>query len=240
MNSTRRTATVVGALFLIAMGASLLGGGLIGSTLDVSAPLAAAQDSSAKVVIGVLLELVNGAAVVGIAVLLFPLLRRRSQAMAFGYVGFRIIETALIAVAAVIPVALIQLGRTYPEQTAARSAVSERRCSPRGSNCSVLASRRSSAWAPCSPLFCVLYRSRLVPRYISVWGFIGVAAVFALNVIQALAGGEATSASMVLAVPVVTNEIFLGIWLMTKGFNEEPAASAAAHSGAAERRLESA
>ena len=45
---------------------------------------------------------------------------------------------------------------------------------------------------------------------------------------------------MVLAVPVVTNEIFLGIWLMTKGFNEAPAASAATHSGAAARRLESA
>jgi hypothetical protein len=239
MNSTRRTATVVGALFLIAMGASLLGGGLIDSTLDVSAPLAAAQDSSAKVVIGVLLELVNGAAVVGIAVLLFPLLRRRSQAMAFGYVGFRIIETALIAVAAVIPVALIQLGRTYPGADGG---------SVGALGTALLATREQLLGLGVATFFClgavllysVLYRSRLVPRYISVWGFIGVAAVFALNVIQALAGGEATGASMVLAVPVVTNEIFLGIWLMTKGFNEESAASAAAHSGAAERRLESA
>ena len=130
--------------------------------------------------------------------------------MAFGYVGFRIIETALIAVAAVIPVALIQLGRTYPEQTAARSAVSDGAARHEGATARswrrdvLLPGRRAR-------LDSVLYRSRLVPRYISVWGFIGVAAVFALNVIQALAGGEATSASMVLAVPVVTNEIFLGI-----------------------------
>ena len=239
MKSTRRTATVVGVLFLTAMGASLVGGGLIGSALDVSDPLAAAHSSSAKVVAGVLLELVNCAAVVGIAVLLFPILRRRSQAVAFGYVGFRIIETALIAVAAVIPLALIELGQTYAG--AEGDSIG-------GLGPALLASREQLLGLGVATFFCLgatllyslLYRSRLVPRFISVWGLIGVVSVFALNVIQAFAGGEATSATMVLAVPIITNEIFLGIWLLTRGFTEAPPASEAAHGGADELRLESA
>jgi hypothetical protein len=239
MNSNRRTATVVGALFLTAMGASLLGGGLIGSALDVSDPVAAANDSSAKLVVGVLLELVNCAAVIGIAVLLFPVLRRRSPAMAFGYVGFRIIETALIAVAAVIPLALIEVGQRYSGADGDAAG---------GLGTALLATREQLLGLGVATFFClgafvlyhVLYASKLTPRFIAVWGFIGVAAVFALNVIQALAGGEATSATMVLAVPIISNEIFLGVWLMTKGFNEAPGASQAVRSGADEVRLESA
>jgi hypothetical protein len=239
MDSTRRTATMAGTLFLVAMGASLLGGGLIGSALDASNSLAAAHASSGTVVVGVLLELVNCAAVVGIAVLLFPILRRHSQVMAFAYVGFRVIETALIAVAAVIPLALIELGQTYAGAEGDFMG---------GLGTALLASREQLLGLGVATFFCLgasvlyseLYATKLTPRFIAVWGLIGVAAVFALNVMQALSGGETSSAAMVLALPIVSNEIFLGIWLIAKGFRDVPAGREAARRGADAVRLESA
>jgi hypothetical protein len=66
-------------------------------------------------------------------------------------------------------------------------------------------------------LYYFLYRSRLVPRLIPVWGFIAVVALFTWNLLEAF--GLSVSAGMVFALPMILNEIFLGLWLIAKGFN---------------------
>jgi hypothetical protein len=43
------------------------------------------------VIIGVLLELINGIAVVGIGVLMFPILKQHNENISLGYLSFRII-----------------------------------------------------------------------------------------------------------------------------------------------------
>jgi hypothetical protein len=74
MNSYRKTATIAGILFLIAMIASLLGSGLLESILNVPNNLSYVSANKTQVIIGVSLELVNGIAVMGIAVTLFSIL----------------------------------------------------------------------------------------------------------------------------------------------------------------------
>jgi MFS family permease len=238
MDSTRRTATMVGALFLTAMGASVLGGSMVDSVLDSSDSLAAVDGSSTKVIVGVLLELANCAAVVGIAVLLFPILRRHSQAMAFAYVSFRVIEAALLAVAAVIPLALVELGQTYP---AAADSVG-------GLGTALQVVREQLFGLGFVTFFCLgafllysmLFATRLTPRFIAVWGLVGVVAVFAWNVLETFGGGEGTGATVILALPIITNEIFLGTWLIARGFNKEPVAAKIERREADELRWESA
>ena len=63
----------------------------------------------------------------------------------------------------------------------------------------------------------LLYRSKLVPRFISVWGFIAVVLVLAWNLVEIF--GISVSFGMILALPMILNEIFLGIWLIVKGFD---------------------
>ena len=62
---------------------------------------------------GVLLELVNVVAVIGIAVFMFPILRKQHEALALGYVAFRILEAVLLIVAVVSPLLLIALSQAY-------------------------------------------------------------------------------------------------------------------------------
>ena len=64
MDTNNRTAKIVGALFLVAMVASLLGGGLVEAVVSASDYLVAMAENETQVTIGVLLELINGIAVV--------------------------------------------------------------------------------------------------------------------------------------------------------------------------------
>lgn len=224
----KRTARVVGVLFLVAMVASLAGGVLIASVLDVPDYFTAVVEREAQVLAGVVLELVNATAVIGIAVLLFPVLKRFSEALALGYVALRVIEVAIAVAAVVSPLALIALSRTYataaPADAAALPLLGVGFLTVRAYLVGQLLGIFFSLAALI--LYYLLYRTRLVPRFLSVWGLIAVAAVFSWNVLELL--GMHVSAGMVFGLPIILNEIVLGIWLIVKGFNPSAAVDDAA------------
>lgn len=74
-NRENKTARIVGALFLIAMVASLVGAGLIEPMLAAPDYLSNGSTYSTQATVGVLLELINGIAVIGIAVMIFQSLK---------------------------------------------------------------------------------------------------------------------------------------------------------------------
>ena len=113
MNSSRKTAIIVGALFLTAMVASLLGGGLVESIISAPDYLIAVSENETQVIIGVLLELINAIAVVGIGVLMFPILKQHNESIALGYLGFRIIESVFCSVIVISPLSLTTLSQEY-------------------------------------------------------------------------------------------------------------------------------
>ncbi len=214
--TNRKTAAAVGTLFLIAMAASLVGAGLIETALTGPDFLTAVSENETQLQIGVLLEMINGIAVVGIAVLMYPIFKRYSDSTALGYVGFRLMEAVFITVAAVAPLSLLPLSQEYLAAGASAAPYFQ----PAGS---LLVAERATAAGLLIPVFFslsavlfyyLMYQSELVPRFISLWGFIGVASIVTLNLLD-----EGIGPLFVLALPIILNEIFLGIWLMVKGFN---------------------
>jgi len=93
MNSFRTEAIIAGTLFLAAMISSLLGGGILESIIKAPDYLTVISVNTITVFIGTSLEFINGIAVIGIAVTLFPILKQYNESIALGYVGFRIIES---------------------------------------------------------------------------------------------------------------------------------------------------
>ena len=224
MNTSKTTARIVGALFLIAMVTSLAGGIWLESIAGAEGYLAEISSQKTEVLLGVLLELVNCLAVIGIAAMLFPFMKKLNGALAAGYLGTRVIEAVVLSLAAVSPLLIVTLSQEYvaagvPDaayfQTAGALVMAAR-----GHLASLLTPIFFSLAALL--LYYFLYRSRLVPRFIPVWGFIGVAALFTWNMLEAF--GLSISAGMVFALPMILNEIVLGIWLLAKGFSS-PAAS---------------
>jgi hypothetical protein len=215
----------VGALFLIAMVTSLAGGIWLDTMLSVPDYLATLSASETQVITGVLLELINCVAVVGIGVLMYPVLKKTSEGLALGYAGLRIVEAVILVVATVSPLVLITLSQEYIAAGAPDAAFFQ-------ALGTVLVAARAQITGLLVPVFfslgallfySLLYRSKLVPRFISVWGLIAVVAVFTVNVLAAF--GMSTDAQIVFVLPMILNEIFLGIWLIVRGFSSVAIAS---------------
>jgi hypothetical protein len=72
--------------------------------------------------------------------------------------------------------------------------------------------------------YVVLYRSRLVPRWLSGWGIVGIALVSVSGVLVMFRlAGPLGPIQAVLAVPIAVQEMVLAVWLIARGFN--PSAS---------------
>ena len=128
-----------------------------------------------QVKIGILLELINSAAVVGIAALIFPILRKYSEGLTIIYVSSRIIESALLLIAAIGPLLLITLNQIEAQQLNSIITLF-------ASYSFQMAMISLSAG---SIFFCyVLYKNRLIPRTLSVLGFIGYLLLLASSLLS--------------------------------------------------------
>ena len=89
---------LVGALFLIATATFIVSNVLITPLLGSHNVLAAIAGNSQRMIAATLIALIEGVATVGIALALYPILKRQHPALALGYAGMRIAEVAIAAV----------------------------------------------------------------------------------------------------------------------------------------------
>lgn len=107
MSSDRRAALTAGALLIIAGVAALLAGAIEHPVLTWTDDLAKIAENAGRVSASGLLELVEAGTSAGIAVALYPVLRRRSEGLALGAVALRILEAAMYAVSGVVTLSLL-------------------------------------------------------------------------------------------------------------------------------------
>jgi hypothetical protein len=208
MRGDRTRARVAGACFLIAMVASLAGAAILEPLLGAPELFPALREAGPFAVAGIALELVNAIAVILIAAAMFPILKRRHEGAAMAYFGLRIVESMACVLAAFMPIVLLALGNKVPDLSGASSLL--------------LALRAGSANVLVVLFFCVgalvlyslLLRTRIVPGFIAVWGLAAAVLIAASNILPA---GSAFLPA--LALPIIANEVFLGIWLIAKGFD---------------------
>ncbi len=231
MNSNRKTSIIVGALFLTAIVAWLVGYSLIETIISAPDYLINVSANETRVIIGALIELINSVAVVGIAVMLFPVLKQHNERTALGYVGFRIIEATILVVGLIFPLSLITLSREYVKAGASAASYFQTLGDL------LLAARYwSGQMVPIfvglgGLLLCYsLYQSKLIPRFISVWGLIGYALLITVPLLDIFG----YSSGVILGLPGGLFEIFLAIWLIVKGFNSSVIVSESAKTDAHE------
>lgn len=217
--SPRAAARAAGILYLISWAAFLVGAALAAPMRDVGHDLAVIHTESRQLIAGVVLEFGDVAATVGFAVVLLPYLRRGGEALAHGYVAMRVLAATAYLVAGIATASLITLSEQYvaagspgegPYQAAQALAIGQ------------------STWAVtlyvvpfligAVLLYVLLYRTQLVPRFIAVWGLVGVVLLAIANVMNT----DVTELGLaaLLVVPISLNELFLAGWLIVKGFDE--------------------
>ena len=114
MNSTKNTSRIVGVLFLVQMiTASVSHSAILVSLLYGNDFLVAVSENSNNVIAAMLLDLVCGASVFGIGVLLFPILKKHSEPIALWHFGLRLNEWVMLTISGIFLLTLIAISKEY-------------------------------------------------------------------------------------------------------------------------------
>ena len=233
MNTYRKNAVMTGVLYFMATVFGVLGlviGGEVLSSISTGKPLAGVDilglvaANSSRLTWGALLNLMMGISLVAMTVFLYPVMRNASKELAMGMVLFRgALEGTFYVLTTLSILTLVAVGNEYIAS---------------GANSAVLQSISNVLYlfenlkAPVSSIFfligaaciyLVFYHTRLIPRWLSVWGFIGVVTSMAAALLNFfhMDPGIGFYLEMVIA----PQEIVMALWLIIKGFN--PSAVAA-------------
>ena len=78
--------------------------------------------------------------------------------------------------------------------------------------------------------YVVFYQYRLVPRWLTVWGLVGITLtiISALLVMFHVILPSAGTIQVIFQLPILPQELVLAVWLIAKGFNPSAVASGAA------------
>lgn len=223
MNSERRTAIVVGTLFVAATVASILGSVVLGSVLDGRDYLVGLASHESQVIFAVLLFLIAATSAVGTALLLFPILRRQTEGLAIGYVGLRTFENVFYVVGTVALLIMLTVSQSDTASTANAANLSLFGAALLALHeWSVLIGTLIFAALGSLTLNYVLFQSRLVPRWLSVWGLAGAALIFVYGLIGIFGWGSSGLGTpyMLLAMPIAVQEMVFAAWLIVKGFDQ--------------------
>jgi len=225
---SRTAAAVVGSLFIVATVAGVLSEVLL-EPLDVPDSLADVVQHEFRITLGALLVLIMAVAVAMIPAVFFPILRKQNEALALGYVLARTVEVVTFLPAAIIPLLMLTLSTQYVRAGAPDNAVTFESVRTLLQDSSVRIYPVSTVFFCLSVVLLnsLLYRSRLVPRWIPAWALVAVAP-YLLDGILVLFGRIDLSAPLhtALIVPLALNEMALAVWLLVKGLAPAPPAAA--------------
>jgi hypothetical protein len=216
MNTYKTTARVVGIVYLAGFAVGLTGNGLIQSILGAPDHLSTVSANGMTLTIGAILWLM---AVVGDGahgVLMFPLLKQHSERMAYGYLAARIVDAVFIAIMVLFILLQIPLSSEYLKAAAADTLYFQV-LSTISLQASQYAYQIGMSALGISGLILnyTLYKTKLVPRFLAIWGLFGYAIIFFGMLSETMGSGLGLASS----IPGGLWEVFTGVWLIAKGFN---------------------
>ena len=230
MNSNKKTARIVGVLFIIAT-VSLFAESFYKPILSSPDYLDIIYPNKIIVIIGILLESIMIPAMFLIPIFLFPILKKHNKVLALGYIGFRSLEAVLISIAEINKLSLVNLSRDYLNKG--------------GLDVSYFQNIGSSIqsklyWVNTDGLiyvaifaigalilYSILYKSKLVPRWIAGWGFIAAITILTGSMLSAFTDISPVITILLIA-PIALQEMVFAVWLIVKGFNPSAIASGSA------------
>ncbi len=227
MKTYRMHAVMAGALYLLGtvfgVTSAIVGGEVLSSIVSAK-PLVGVDmlglvaASSSQLTWGAFCILMMGISLVAMTIFLYPIFRKDSEELAVGMLLFRgALEGSYYFVGALGLLTLVALGNEYTATGAASAALQSMGnvlyqfqdfIGPVGALMFLIG-------ATC--LYISFYRTRLIPRWLSIWGLIGVVPYFAYALLHFfhLDAGYGFYLQMVLA----PQELVMGAWLVIKGFN---------------------
>jgi hypothetical protein len=229
MTTSRVTARVVGVLFIIGTVSGVFGAAIGKPILDAPDYLTRISANEGQIIIITLLQFTMGVACAGIGLALYPILKRYNEGLAIGAVGFRTIEGVLDIICAVSPIALLALSQEFVHAGAPNSSYfqTEGVLINAGTDWLNTVAVLLSWCIGALMYYSVFYQYRLVPRWLSGWGLIGIALTITTCLLVTFRLIPSFGTVQVVAnVPIALQEMVFAVWLIAKGINTTAAANA--------------
>jgi len=222
MNSNRKTGIIVGVLFIIATVFLFIGETFYKPILSSPDYLDIAYPNRISVIIGILLEFACVLAIPLIPVFFYPILKKHNAVLSLGYVVFRSFEFMLLSIAEINKLSLIGVSQEYLNNGGVDASYFQYI----GSSI-----QSENYWGDTAGLiynivfvigalilYSVLYKSKLIPRWISIWGFIAAIALLIGAMLSTFIGIPPVITILVIT-PIGVQEMVMAGWLIVKGFN---------------------
>ena len=211
MNADRKAATWIGVLYIIGTVGMVLSVVVTNAVLDGPAYLAQVAAQPNQLAIGALLVLLAGLSLAMVPVVFWPIGKRYNETLAMGYVVFRGgLESVIYIGSALCWLLLIALSK-QPDA---------------GPVADFVRTTETVIWDQLIAIpfvlgalmfYALLYRSRLVPRWLSAWGLVGAA----LYIVAPLGSMFGLSLGVFMG-PLAVQEMVMAVWLIAKGFAPVP------------------
>jgi hypothetical protein len=225
MNSARKRTIIAGVLYIIGSISGLLS---IAPAVDASDYLLKASANANQVLLEALFQYIWSIAYAGIAITLYPILRKHMESLATGFLSFRIIAAVLNIIGFIILLLLLSLSQEFVKAGTPDSSyyqiLGDLLRSGRDFVNHIAMILTSSIGG--LMFYFLLYQTKLIPRWLSLWGLIGtLSTVFASLLIMFDKIDIITTTYFVLFLPLIILEMALAVWFIVKGFDPSAVAS---------------
>lgn len=216
LNQHKSIARWVGVLYILGTVAGILSVVFTGSISGGAEVLMQASTNVNQVKLGTLFILIMGISLALVPVILYPLMKKVNEALALGYVVFRGALEPFTYIATAIWLLLVVLSKDAVASDPAHFQSISHMLSHSGEQIHSYTMILFSLGA--LMLYSLLYQSKLIPRWLSGWGFVAALIYLAAGV-WAMFG----TISNLALVPLGLQEMVMAVWLILKGVRAETA-----------------
>lgn len=205
---------LIGALFLTGFVVYGVGGVLVTSVTGAPDFLKTLSAHQTILLLGAFLMLLNTVVDVAKGVLFFPILEHHGKRTALAYLATMIVEVVLLDVGVLALLMIVPLSRQHGADAGVAQALGSLAVQ---ANALAYQIAEMALGVGCIFLCALLFRTRLIPRFLSIAGLIGypilvagtIAEIFGLHI------------GLLLTIPGMVFELVLPFWLFIKGFQPD-------------------
>jgi len=217
MNTSRKATILAGALYFLGIIAGVFS---VVPVIDIPDYLVQVSGNASQINSGAFFQVLMTAAYVGMAVALYPILRKYNESLALGYVGSRLVAVAFNVIGVIILFLLLTLSQEFVKtgvpvsshfQTIGELLRRGRDLVNHGAVILVLSMGGLM-------FYYSLYQTKLVPRWLAGWGLIGTAVAIVASFLFMFSSIDLLT-SVYMDFPLALQEMVFAVWLLVKGFN---------------------
>jgi hypothetical protein len=222
MTRERKNVATAGVLFILAIVTLFVGQAFYNPFFNAPNYLDMVYPHRNTVIIGILVEFTGILGLVIIPVLLYPIMRRHYKVLALAYVSIRLFEAVLLSIAQICKLVLINISQAYLNTDRMDASTIQNIGN---------AIKSALTWNDSGGLiylvvfifgalifYSVLYKSKLIPQWLSIWGLIGAVSMFLASLIATFDILPEILA-IILMMPIPLQELTMAFWFIIKGLN---------------------